>query len=506
MKKILCFALAIMMIFSVIAVSATATEIENAETDASNAIYFDANTTGWANYNKIFCHIWVYGGDSFFAWQAKKEACTDSDGDGIWEYDLDAKGVALEDDALYAVIFSNENGMQTFNLLFDKTVVGDTAYCDAQLSYENPEDSSKSTISAFWKGQDPAVFGPEKCITSIGNVVGTCIPSTTSGQEMFANFLVNTLENARTFSGKTDQQILDDVAVALEISKDDIAEAIYATGVSVDWSENKSTAADGDSDDRPVDDEKPTDTPADKPTEIPGPCTDGDVDPEPDEDEDPDTDVDTDNGVYVEVTNDILAEESVRYEVEYGKTYTYRVAAKSDLDLYRFSSLIFFDEEGLEYVGYDSQLKSFDGCGAPDIDEHSFNFVYENPTIGKANQTPEKVKKGTLLVDVTFKVTAKVGTYRIEALNLGVAGNVDRVLDERDFDIQFLADVDAIESTVSQATPPAATPNNSASGNQQTTTNNAAIKTGTTAITITFITVLLMAAGIVMYTRKRKFN
>ena len=268
-KRIMSVMLAIVMLMSVamIATSAAQVEIadnsadavadvaadgaadtgadgEVADTAAANTFNFDANSAGWNNFKKVFCHVWAYGGDSFYAWQAKGEACTDKDGDGIWTYDLDAKSVSLEAGTLYAVIFSNENGMQTYNLLAGTDCIGDTAFCDG-TTYENPEDSSKTAQAAFWKGQDATVYGPEKCVTSIGNVVGTCVPSTTSSQAMFEDFLLNKLENARTYSGKDDQTLLDDTAKALDLKQDNVTEAIKTTGVTVDWDASKSSLESG---------------------------------------------------------------------------------------------------------------------------------------------------------------------------------------------------------------------------------------------------------------------
>ena len=256
-KKIMSLMLAIVMLMSVVAISASAAEVDaadaaadaaadtgadaGAETAAANTFNFDAKSAGWNNFKKVFCHVWVYGGDAFYAWQSKKEACTDTDGDGIWTYDLDAKGVKLDSGVLYAVIFSNENGMQTYNLLAGTPCIGDTAYCDGTM-YENPEDSSKTAQAAFWKGQSASVYGPEKCVTSIGNVVGTCVPSTTSSYDLFVGFLVNNLENARTYSGKNDQALLDDTAAALGIGQDLIEEAIEEAGVTVDWKKTESKA------------------------------------------------------------------------------------------------------------------------------------------------------------------------------------------------------------------------------------------------------------------------
>ncbi len=304
-KKIMSVMLAVFVLMSVVAISASAAQVEiadnsaeaiadvaadgSAETGAANVLNFDTTTSGWNNYKKVFCHVWVYGGESFYSWQSKAEACTDKDGDGIWTYDLDAKNVPLEANTLYAVIFSNENGMQTYNLLFDTNVLGDTAYCDGTM-YENPEDSSKTAQAAFWRGQDAATYGPEMCITSIGNVVGTCMPYTTSKMAMFEDFLVNKLENARLYAEKDDQQLLDDTAAAIGLGQDDIEKAIANTGVSVDWTKAESAAPEGTT---PGADEKPQNPGSPAPT--PGNNGDENADEKSDDKSDNKTDNKTDN-------------------------------------------------------------------------------------------------------------------------------------------------------------------------------------------------------------------
>ncbi len=208
---------------------------------ATGVLHFDANTTGWENIKKVYCHIWVYGGASLAGWQSKKEACTDTDGDGVWTYDLESKGFELEVGKLYAVIFSSGND-QTYDLLFDTTVFGDEAYCDGTF-YENPADSSKMGQAAFWRGQNPAQYGPVKCITSIGNVVGTCVPSVTTPQDMLEEVLADPakLENIRTYSMKEDQAIVDDIANGLGLTLEQAAEAVANSGAELAWSAENST-------------------------------------------------------------------------------------------------------------------------------------------------------------------------------------------------------------------------------------------------------------------------
>ena len=257
-KKLLSFALVIAMILSVAMVAASAAETdvaENAadvpaevgadgaaETGAGNVITFDPSSAGWQNYDYIFFHIWSIDDSSFsgYDWGGKKERGT-ANADGTWSYDLDAKGLTIQSGCQYCVIFAASTGAQTYNLLFGTSCIGKTARCDGTL-YENPEDSNKTAQAAFWDGVSSSTYGPELKISSIGTVVGTCCPASTTPYKMFVGFLKDTLDNARQFSGKNDQDLIDDTASKLGIGQDDIVKAIAEAGVTVDWKKADSKA------------------------------------------------------------------------------------------------------------------------------------------------------------------------------------------------------------------------------------------------------------------------
>ena len=259
-KKILCFALVIAMILSVAMVAASAAETdvaENAadvpaevgadapaETGADNTISFDPSSAGWKNFDYIFFHIWAIDDPDFtgFDWGAKKERGTDTDKDGIWTYDLSKLSTPLKSGCQYAVIFAASTGAQTYNLLFGTPCIGKTAACDGTI-YENPEDSNKTAQAAFWQGGiSAATYGPELKISSIGTVVGTCCAASTTPYKMFVEFLKNTLDNARQYSGKKDQELLDDTASKLGIGQTDIEKAIKEAAVTVEWTKAQSEA------------------------------------------------------------------------------------------------------------------------------------------------------------------------------------------------------------------------------------------------------------------------
>ena len=247
LKRLISVMLAVLLVFATAAVAfADGDAAPGLGGNKSNVIFFDAKSAGWSEIKYVGFHMWEIGGSGFSDWGGKAErgvqVAVDSDPDAnLWKFDFDAKGITLEDDKQYGVVFYNDKGEQAYNLLFDTTCMEDTAYCDPENDYENPEDSSKRAMPAFWTGQDPAVNGPELKISSIGNVVGTCIPKGMTAQSLFEDFLVNTLDNARTFSLKEDQELLDDIGAGLGLTADDVKDALLNADVSSSWQYDSST-------------------------------------------------------------------------------------------------------------------------------------------------------------------------------------------------------------------------------------------------------------------------
>ena len=230
-KKIMSLVLALVIIASMGVLAFTASA-------ADQKIYFEVPST-WNNFSKIFCHIWVYNGDPLANWQSKKEVCK-LEADGRYSYDISKVG-GISAGETYCVIFSADTGVQTYDTFMGTSCLGDTVYCDGTL-YENPMDSSKTALGAFWKNQSRSAYGPVMCVTSIGNLVGTCLAPGETAEGLFNTFLTDNLENARTYSGKQDQQIIDDMANSLGLSQKKVDELIKASGVTVDWKMEESKA------------------------------------------------------------------------------------------------------------------------------------------------------------------------------------------------------------------------------------------------------------------------
>ena len=160
------------------------------ESKESNVIKFDVKKSGWNNVKTVYCHIWRADGTGDWPdWQTKKEKCKYDSSTGIATYDLSKTGhnIKKSDGKLYCVIFSANTGMQTYNVIMSGNCIGDTLYCTGNL-LENPEDSEKRANEAVWaKTKD---CGPEKKITSSGNVIGTTLSEGDTDASMLACFLV----------------------------------------------------------------------------------------------------------------------------------------------------------------------------------------------------------------------------------------------------------------------------------------------------------------------------
>ena len=78
--------------------------------------------------------------------------------------------------------------MQTYNVVMDGKCIGDTLYCTGN-KLENPDDSEKVALEAVWTKNNDC--GPEKRITSTGNVVGTELPEGVTDETLLAQYLID---------------------------------------------------------------------------------------------------------------------------------------------------------------------------------------------------------------------------------------------------------------------------------------------------------------------------
>ncbi len=146
-KNLLTFALVVVIAFGSFA-------FVSAEGSMSNSlIYFEAPDY-WGEFENIYCHIAVYGGDAFANWHTEVTKCSKV-GDNLYAYDLSKVG-SLQKGEYYSVIFSSDNHNQTFDTILTAKCIGDTLYCDGNI-VEEPTASRHNT--AYWKNTFPIMVG-----------------------------------------------------------------------------------------------------------------------------------------------------------------------------------------------------------------------------------------------------------------------------------------------------------------------------------------------------------
>ena len=262
-KKTLSVLLAVMMVVSVLTVGVVTSNAATTDgfTPDPAKLYFDiegavdSTGTSWADLmgTKGKVAFYICGGDldteanptKPIAWGGKKAIGTATAGEtGVFEFDPAAKLGTLTDGVQYKLIFVRVDGAnwkeQTYDLFFTTDCLGHIAKCDGTFT-ENPVDSSKKTATAYWDDSiDPSENGPVKGITSIGNVVGSCIEGGKSDYDLMKEFFT---EEKTDFQGKTsyqnahgyvceiseespnyksEQQLIDDIGEGLSLTKDDV--------------------------------------------------------------------------------------------------------------------------------------------------------------------------------------------------------------------------------------------------------------------------------------------
>ena len=200
-------------------------------------IYFEVNPNLWKTFKTITMYIYPHGESALITWGSKKGNMK-NEGNNIWSFDFNAKGIELDSGKQYGIIFTGDWNVQTCDIIFDTSIMGDTAYCTGDL-VENSVDSNKKSYDVRWKNADPEKYAPPVCITAIGNVIGNAYWAGTTPYDMLVNFIksdgADGLNNALKYNGKTAQQTINDTAAALGLSAEDVERAIEESGKYFDW-------------------------------------------------------------------------------------------------------------------------------------------------------------------------------------------------------------------------------------------------------------------------------
>lgn len=302
LKKVISMALAVLMIMSIAAVAAYAADTDSASagaevsnsagadtsnsgTGAGNLVYFDYGTK-WKNVKQIYCHIWEVGGDSFYGWQLGGEKCSRVSATK-WSYDLSELNKSTEISGGlkagkdYCIIFSADNGLQTFDQTFGTACIGDTAKLTGNM-IENAVDSEKEGYESVWT-TNSSKYGPHLAISSIGNIIGSVLCPNESGAQVIGDWLyayynsqtvdvvatlakampkfgVKDIETVYGYIMSKDDTLGDDVLAVMQEQLEDAYKKAYGTEKKIDKekAEQKKKAIDNGGDVGDLSDDTPS--------------------------------------------------------------------------------------------------------------------------------------------------------------------------------------------------------------------------------------------------------
>ncbi len=220
-------------------------------------LYFDAASAGWwssGSTGKVAFHIFDNQGNAITTYGGRNAIGTATAGaDGIFEYDVEAKtGVTLTPGVQYEIIFYAVSGRtwgsrHAYPVYFTTDCLGHVAYATGKTVTYTLYGNTREDEEINFDGIDPTVCGPVLMISENGKVVGECLTAGKTTYDLFVDFISKigdynktSLEYAREnvieSGDKTEQELIDDIAEGLGLSKEDVSRAFSETGVETTWS------------------------------------------------------------------------------------------------------------------------------------------------------------------------------------------------------------------------------------------------------------------------------
>ena len=215
-------------------------------------LYFYVNPEIWYNTTQATVYFYTHPLDgpeeAVFPWGSKKGKMTD-EGNGVWSFDFAEKSVTLDDDMQYGVIFTDDRGTMTCNLIFDTSLVGDLAYLTGETinifneyhygtSGSSGSSGSSGTYRVCWADADPETYGQPFEINSLGVVLGTSLWKGETAGDTLLRFITGDdserLIYAVEYTEKTAEQVVYDAGHALKMEDNEIEAVIAKSGVDLD--------------------------------------------------------------------------------------------------------------------------------------------------------------------------------------------------------------------------------------------------------------------------------
>jgi hypothetical protein len=208
-KKLLSCALIVAMVATMGTITAVATSAEEVNEDARGTIYFDSTNLYKAKKdNVMYCYVWSDTEGSLFKWDSKACKMTNI-GDYLYSYDVPVKSEEGEAINSNLMIFHALGGNQTWEVTFDDSCMGDTAYVSGDYYGMFPVDTEMAFPMVSWKNNKSN--GAHISITSLGKVYGTHLSSSETPESIVDVFINNYKEGMdKGYTGYENPELVTD--------------------------------------------------------------------------------------------------------------------------------------------------------------------------------------------------------------------------------------------------------------------------------------------------------
>lgn len=186
-KKLLSCALIVAMVATMGTMTAVSTSAEDTKEDIRGTIYFDSTDLYEATKDGVmYCYTWSDTEGAMFGWDSKGCKMTNI-GDYLYSYDVPTKNEYGEEVNANLMIFHALTGKQTWEITFDDSCMGDTAYVSGDYYGIFPVDTGMALPMTSWKNNKSN--GAHISINTLGKFYGTNLTSNETPESVVDIFI-----------------------------------------------------------------------------------------------------------------------------------------------------------------------------------------------------------------------------------------------------------------------------------------------------------------------------
>ena len=186
-KKILSCMLAVAMVASLATATALTTSAE--DTATRGTIYFDSTNLYGATSDgskNMYCYTWSRTEGEMYGWDTKGCKMTNV-GEHLYSYDVPSVNSAGVEVNAVLMVFHARGGLQTWEITFDDSCMGDTAYVYGDLYGMYPTNSTAGMPACEWKNNPTQ--GTHITINSSGEVLGWSLLTSETPESVVDKFI-----------------------------------------------------------------------------------------------------------------------------------------------------------------------------------------------------------------------------------------------------------------------------------------------------------------------------